>query len=306
MTSKILIYGSLAYDHHMHTHSRLSAVMSNAESLEETRTCSVEMQPVSFGGNGGNIAYNLALLGQPPILVSTVGNDGKAYLEHLQLAGINTAYVSQLPEYPTTSVFIATDDAHQSVAFFDDRASQKRVLNIPVEHIQGTITHIAPGKPSVSLPALKKVHGLAKNIIWDPGQDLEYFSEAESSTCLEMANVIMVNHHECKMLCSKLDTSIDQLLEKIPMIIETKGKNGATMHRKNHAPMHIPAIKPKEEKGTLGAGDAFRSGFLFKIANNNDPVESVRFGCALAAIVVEKGITQLPHVNVAEIHARMA
>jgi hypothetical protein len=46
-----------------------------------------------FGGTGGNIAYNLRLLGESPALMATVGHDFDPYRARLGELGISDRYV---------------------------------------------------------------------------------------------------------------------------------------------------------------------------------------------------------------------
>src|SRR3954471_16978814 len=46
-----------------------------------------------YGGTGGNIAYNLRLLGESPALMATVGHDFQPYRVRLAELGIGDRYV---------------------------------------------------------------------------------------------------------------------------------------------------------------------------------------------------------------------
>ena len=57
---------------------------------------------------------------------------------------------------------------------------------------------------------------------------------------------------------------------------------------------------------TTGAGDAFNGGFATALARGVDPVEAVRFGCAVAGISVTRPGTAPSMPTLAEVEALLA
>ncbi len=62
-----------------------------------------------YGGCGGNIAYNLKLLGDTGYLMATVGRDAGLYLDWMRQNGIPTDYVRVLESEHTAQGFVTTD-----------------------------------------------------------------------------------------------------------------------------------------------------------------------------------------------------
>ena len=77
-----------------------------------------------------------------------------------------------------------------------------------------------------------------------------------------------------------LDTGIDALVVK-------RGSDGADVYLQTDDFIHIPPY-PVEVYNTLGAGDAFASGFIYGILNGWDWKKSARLGNATGAIVVTR------------------
>src|SRR4051812_30522379 len=62
------------------------------------------------GGVAANIAYTMALLGEPPALFAAVGaNDWAAYEEVMHKFGIDTRFVEVVPDEFTATCYITTD-----------------------------------------------------------------------------------------------------------------------------------------------------------------------------------------------------
>ena len=49
-----------------------------------------------FGGCAGNIAYNLKLLGEDPLVMATVGEDIQPYLTRFEGLGIGTRWLRRM------------------------------------------------------------------------------------------------------------------------------------------------------------------------------------------------------------------
>src|SRR3989337_3322404 len=87
----ILVTGSIAYDTIMVFPDRFRNHLL-PDQLHILNVCFLapEMRR-EFGGTAGNIAYNLKLLDEDPLLMATVGEDIQPYLYRLQRLHNNTA-----------------------------------------------------------------------------------------------------------------------------------------------------------------------------------------------------------------------
>ena len=105
----ILVTGSVAMDHIMVFEDRFK---------NHILPDKVHMLNVSFlvpslerlwGGTGANIAYNLRILGQDPVLLATVGQDFDDYARHLDAQGIRRDWLKVLPDAYTAQAYVTTD-----------------------------------------------------------------------------------------------------------------------------------------------------------------------------------------------------
>src|SRR5688500_7787199 len=84
-----------------------------------------------YGGTGGNVAYNLKLLGEDPAIMATVGHDFGPYAQRLAKLGVDTRYVRVLDGQYTAQAFITTDiDDNQITAFHPGAMSDSQVNKI--------------------------------------------------------------------------------------------------------------------------------------------------------------------------------
>jgi len=71
-----------------------------------------------FGGTAGNIAYNLRLLEDDPVIMATVGDDFGTYTTWLNQNKISANHIKKIAGNFTAQAFITTDqDDNQITAF---------------------------------------------------------------------------------------------------------------------------------------------------------------------------------------------
>ena len=115
---RIIVTGSIAYDYvmvfpgHFQDHilpekMHVLSVSFLVDSMKRLR-----------GGTAPNIAYNLALLGQKPEVVGTVGEDFAEYRAWLESKGVVTNGIKVIEGDFTASCFINTDLKHNQITAF--------------------------------------------------------------------------------------------------------------------------------------------------------------------------------------------
>src|SRR3989338_7416263 len=114
---KILVTGSIAYDILLQYDGSFKDAINGAN---------LDALSVSFfsphyarhhGGTASNIAWNLRLVDQEPLLIGTVGKDGGEYLALLEERGVRCDRVQTLEKHVTATAIIGTDSAERQIAF---------------------------------------------------------------------------------------------------------------------------------------------------------------------------------------------
>lgn len=85
----------------------------------------------------------------------------------------------------------------------------------------------------------------------------------------------------------------------------TLGEQGV-LYKDANSKVHVPAVNAGPVLETTGAGDAFNGGFATALAEGQDPIEAVRFGCAVAGISVTRAGTAPSMPARAEVDALLA
>ena len=109
---KLVVTGSIAYDYLMTFPGHFSEQFV-ADKLDRISVSFlVDTMKQHPGGCGANIAYNLALLGERPLLVGSAGCDFDGYRKRLDKAGVDTSGVLVRDEVYTASFFA---NGHSSI-----------------------------------------------------------------------------------------------------------------------------------------------------------------------------------------------
>jgi adenosine kinase len=302
---RILVTGNIAYDLLLD----YGGVFQEALARATTGVLSVsfEIKDIirQFGGTGANIAWNLRLLKQDPLLVASVGSDSGEYLKHLTTGGVDTSHIEVLEKYLTATGVCCTDGKQNQFWFFCNAADSHGTwpdLSRERTHISYGI--VAPRNPKIMLQAMR---WCAKNkipAIFDPGQEILRFTEEELKEAASLATGIICNTYEWDVLSSHLKKKEENLIaEGLAFLIITKGSDGHTQYRSDGTE-NIGRCDAASFANPTGAGDAFRAGLLTGLTAGWSFRDSGRLGAALASFVVELGGTLLPKLDVEEMRRR--
>lgn len=248
-----------------------------------------------YGGTGGNIAYGLALLKSQPLLFSLVGKDFKKnYGNHLKKMGVDlqvginpknkTASFSYSIHEKGSSNEIWSPNAYRDIHDLSilDTVDNKKLKNI-------TLAIFSPGSPKSTLRHIKEFKKITPNakVIFDPGQMIHLYSKKQFIKCMNISDILILNTNEYHKMSKIIGEDIIKFFKNLKkVIIKTGGEKGSDIYKDNKV-VHINAIKPKKALDTMGAGDAYRAGMLYGLANNQTIYNACKFGSKIASINVE-------------------
>lgn len=286
---KILVTGSVAYDLLLHYEG------SFTEAIDPNRLEELSMAFVTphferhHGGTGANIAWNLRLLNQDPLLVSTVGNDGGAYMEILEKRKISTSHVEVLKKAATATAIVASDNHEHQITFYhpgaDSLGSWPKDLSKEKKNIAYAI--IAPRDPTVMKAAMQWCQKNKVPYLFDPGQQVLSFSKKELEEAVKGSHGVVTNAYEWGLLSTRLAKSITEILKLTKMIIVTHAEQGLTVYSRDET-LVLPACETSEVVNPTGAGDGFRAGLLTGLSAKWSIMNAARLGASLASFIVEQ------------------
>ena len=238
-----------------------------------------------FGGTAGNIAYNLRLLEDNPIIMATVGEDFGAYSAWLDSNAISSTHIKKIPNSFTAQAFITTDLDDNQITAFHPGAMNESYQNSVNDAENISLAIIAPDGREGMFKHAKECWDAGIPFLFDPGQGLPMFNGEELLSFIEMADYLAVNDYEAQMLQEKTGLDLDSLASKVKAMIVTLGANGSHIYAEGQR-FDIPPVKADDVVDPTGCGDAYRAGLLYGIVRGWDWPTCGRLASVMGAIKI--------------------
>jgi adenosine kinase len=301
MTS--LICGSVAFDTIMSFNGRFSEALL-ADQLHKINVAFlVPSIRREFGGCAGNIAYNLKLLNGSPLIMATVGQDGAPYLDRLKDLGIATRCIRTIDTSYTAQAFITTDADSNQITAFHPGAMALSQQNKVAEAGKVKLGIIAPDGREGMVEHAEDCANSGIPFIFDPGQGLPMFNEAELKHFIELATYVAVNDYEAELLTERTGLTLQDIAQRVSALVVTRGENGAEIYT-GGGRVDIPCVTVERVVDPTGCGDAFRAGMLFGLTNDMDWLTTGRLASLMGAIKISHQGGQNHAPSIAEIEDR--
>lgn len=305
MSTPILVSGSIAIDRIMNFTGTYRDHI-RPEKLDSL-SISIFLQELkdAYGGVGANIAYSLALLGETPILIGSVGKDALLYMEKLAHDGVNITHVFE-SDLPTASFNVITDsDQNQVGGFYPGAMFDSASLTFAPWKNQNPLVVVAPHDPKAMKRQVEECRKWGLRLCYDIGQQVSNLPGDEMRAGVQAAGILILNDYEMTVLSQKTGLSIEQVKAIVPVVITTFGKKGSVIEgTKVPKPIKVGVAKPAQVADPTGAGDAFRAGFLYGYARDWPLKASAQLGAVCAAYAIETMGTQSHGFTVQEITKR--
>jgi adenosine kinase len=239
-----------------------------------------------FGGTAGNIAYNLKLLNEDPIIMATVGNDFSNYFEWLSQNTINISHIKEIKSLYTAQAYITTDLSDNQITAFHPGAMVESHQNKIKDAKNICLAIIAPDGKEGMMNHAAECKALNIPFIFDPGQGLPMFNREELLKFIDDATYIAVNDYEATLLSEKTSLSTEEISKKVEALIVTLGAKGSMIYADNKT-YKIDPIKVEDPIDPTGCGDAYRAGLLYGISKKWDWQSIGRLASVMGAIKIQ-------------------
>lgn len=301
---KIFVSGSLAYDVIMEFPGSFKDHILPDKIHMLNVSFLVDGLRVNYGGTAGNIAYNLALLGERPLVLSSVGGDFERYKAWLEENGIETNCVNVLPDERTAAAHIITDSMNNQITAFHPGAMQYACGALREDAVaDGAFAIVAPGykEDMLAYPEVYRVRKIP--FIFDPGQQTAALSGPELIEGMRGAKLFISNDYEWELLLQKTGMEEGDVLELVEMVVITLGEKGSRIVTRDER-YEISPVKGLVVKDPTGAGDAYRAGLIKGLQAGLSLSQAGRLASVVAAYVVEEHGTQVHHFTIDEVFMR--
>lgn len=277
------------------------------------------------GGAPCNVLAMLRKLNKSTAFIGKVGKDqfGVTLRETIESVGIDSKYLMEDPEIPTTLAFVHTfPDGDRTFSFYrkpgadmmlsEDDISEDMFEDTKVFHF-GTLsmTHEGARKATIKALEIAKAKGLIISLdpnlrepLWD---NLDNARE-QMLKAISYCDVLKISDNEIQFVSGleDYDEGIKFLQDKfdIKLICLTLGKDGSRAYY-NGTKVEVPGFYQENVVDTTGAGDTFCGSVLGYICDHGldglseeNLTEMLKFANAAASLVTTKkgAIKSMPNI----------
>ncbi|MBK7320750.1 MAG: carbohydrate kinase family protein [Anaerolineales bacterium] len=288
----ILLTGSVAYDYLMTFPGLFKEQILPERLASISLSFLVESMSKQRGGIAPNIAYTMALLGEKPRVMATVGEDFGDYRTWLDSKGVDTTLMQVVPGLFTASFFATTDQASAQIAsFYPGAMGHSATQSIKELGKKPDLVIVSPSAPDAMMKFPAECRELGIPYLYDPSQQVLRLEGHELARDMEGAYFLFCNDYEFGLISKKTGWSLDQILEHVKVLVITRGKDGADLYSDGDS-VHIPTVPEDEIVDPTGVGDAFRGGFLAGYSHGFDWKLCGEIGSLSAVYCLEQRGTQ--------------
>lgn len=258
----IVLTGSIAFDYLMtfpgYFHKHILPDRLDRISLSFL----VDSLVIRPGGNAANIGYTLALLGEKPKVMATVGEDFEPQCARLEEFGVDTSTIQTIPGVSTASFFVNTDMSNAQIAsFFSGAMAHASELSFADLPETPDLVVISPNDPRAMVDYARECRQLGIPYFYDPSQQIVRLEANDLRDGIEGCRGLFSNDYEFGLIEEKTGLVLDTILKNVDLVVITRGEKGSDLYTKD-LKIHVPIIAPKSITDPTGVGDAFRGGFF--------------------------------------------
>ncbi len=265
------------------------------------------------GGSSANVASGLARLGLKVSFFGSLGNDmyGKYVINEMNSEGIDTSNIELLDEFNTAMVIGVVEKSSERSLFvwppkngahnkyILNNKSKKEILDCDWLHVSGISLRFSPVRETM-IEAMKLCKEKNKIVSFDLNLRTELwgFDESFRDVVLEAvsySSIIFGNlREELFYLFDENEDKLHKNLNDDQVLICRDGENGALgITVKTNVKSDSVPIIPFD---SVGAGDAFNTGFIYTFSKGLGIEESLNNGNLVAAYkLLGSGARHLPN-----------
>ncbi len=288
----ILVSWSTAYDNLLHFSGDFSE-------MDKEHILNMSIVSDSFeknhGGTWANIAYNVSLLGEEPILLSSVGDDYD-FSEVLKEKW-NLQYVHRENYMHSANSVIISDKNDNRMTIFHPGA-MKHASASKVSYVQEEL--------GIAIVSANDIITMIEHARWlkekkvpffiDPAQQISQMTPDQLKTLIDLWDYLIANHYEYEEIKQKAAMSEEDILWEFEIVIITYWDQWSHLFT-NGAMQHIPAIQTEDIDDTTWAWDAYRAWVLLGMIEWWDIKQSCQLWTVLSSYCIIAPWSQQHHFS---------
>lgn len=282
----IVVTGAVAFDYSFSFPGRFADQILPEKIHVINMSFVVDRVERRFGGTGGNQAYSLGLLETNPILLASVGYDSDPYVNYLGQAGVNIQYIVRHSDILTASGFVLADRNDNQIWGFAKNA-MVRASNIRLENLKNPVDFVLISPDEFKAIDNHLAYCQQKKIpyAFDPAFDIPKLSLEVLKRGIEHATIVFGNDYEIAILKKRTGMN-HETLTRNRIVVTTLAQNGSIIE-KDQQRITIKPAKLTMFVSPIGAGDAYRAGFLAGYLRGYNLAVCGRMGSVAAVYAIE-------------------
>jgi len=300
---QIILSGSIAIDRIMVFKGRFTDVIQPDKLKVLSVSLLLDELRETDGGVAANIVYSLGQLGEQPVLLGSVGENGHQYMAKLKSLGVDIHHVHYSSK-PTASFSVMTDlDNCQVGGFYPGAMSDAASLTLQPWFGTDALVVVSPHDPDQMRAQVAECQANKLRLFYDVGQQANNVSAEDIKAGIEAAEVMIVNDYEMGVITSKTGWSQAEIIQKLKVCVVTLGENGCVVYCKGQEHQQA-AARVQTVVDPTGAGDAFRAGFIHGYVRGWEPLKCARLGAIVACFAIEQPGTQSHRFTIEDVKKR--
>lgn len=251
------------------------------------------------GGNGGNTARALSILGVPVRLLGAVGDDDAArfVLDCLERAGVSTGRIERVEGATSSTVGLIRPNGERK--FFHRHGASRKAFREPIAftpelcesiaHYHMASLFVLPQLRPHGVEVLQSAHNAGLSTSFDTNWDPDGSWMRDLAPCLQHVDYLFMNQVEAEMITGHTDARAAAgvaLRKGLRTAVLKLGGGGCAIYTEDREIL-CPAFDV-EVKDTTGAGDCFAAGFIAALLDGASLDEAGRFANAVAGLSVQR------------------
>ena len=239
----------------------------------------------SIGAQAANVAYTLARLEVPVILMGRVGNDDHGVYLKESLAGVNLDHLVTQGESGRAYILIDSE-GKRTVLVAPNTNDQLQEDGVPLEVVaDSAFVHVTSFAGDGPLKAQRRIlQRLAGSlrVCFDPGELYACRGREALSDILDQTETLFVTEKEWELLGGTLRGHLDWAP---PVVLVKRGVRGSRLLTPVRY-LDFPPYIPEGLADSSGAGDVFAAGYIAGLFQGLNLPQAVRLASALAAFAL--------------------
>jgi ribokinase len=264
------------------------------EKLELGGKFNVNKIDFSTGGGASNAATTFARQGHQAVFMGIIGRDpaGDAVSIALDRENIDTRFVNIQKEFNTGySVILLAPNGERTIITYRGASTHydKQYFDISkVGNFDWLYATAMNGKMNIFKTMFLQAKARGAKIAWNPGKN-ELKEQAALRNLLPLVDVLLVNREEASQIVTgkNIVGLVRELCELVPIAAVTDSENGSVV---SDGQMILRAGLYDKIRRTIdrtGAGDAYGSGFVVRLAEGKSLAEAMLFANANSSTVCQ-------------------